>query len=210
MAGWQLPQARDPFVDGMVDVEVLTLQVGAVLPAVVEPDEGDPDVVRRAFADQEGSARDAAGLVNQGRGGRPAGIVEHGVVHRRQDAPRTRAARSCPADHTGHAVARIEDESPGRRTCCSTDEQSVRGRPLLGRQKPSRSGRLRKCRQVLPGMGGKHVGLPQNLYFKPRVSPKNSKLLNVSSLEKGVTPSALTGSWLRMTDHTTSSVTSPR
>ena len=43
------------------------------------------------------------------------------------------------------------------------------------------------------GAIGNHVGLPQNLYFKPRVSPKNSKLLNVSSLENGVTPSALTG-----------------
>ena len=39
-----------------------------------------------AFADHEGIARDAAGLVNQGRGGRPAGIVQHGVVQRRQDA----------------------------------------------------------------------------------------------------------------------------
>ena len=70
----------------MVELEVLTLQVGAAQPAVIEPDEGDTDVVRRAFADQEGVAHDAAGLVNQGRGGRPVGIVEHGVVQRRQDA----------------------------------------------------------------------------------------------------------------------------
>ena len=54
--------------------------------AVVEPDKENPDVVRRAFGDQEGIARQAAGLVNQGRGGRPVGIVEHGVVQRRQDA----------------------------------------------------------------------------------------------------------------------------
>ena len=71
---------------GMVDVEVLTLQVEAALPAVVEPDEEDPDVVRRAFGDQEGIARQVAGLVNQGRGGRPVGIVEHGVVQRGQNA----------------------------------------------------------------------------------------------------------------------------
>ena len=74
MAGGQLPQARYAFVDGMVDFEVLTLQIGAALPAVVEPDEEDPDVVGRAFADQEGIARDSTGLVNEGRGGRPVGI----------------------------------------------------------------------------------------------------------------------------------------
>ena len=86
MAVEQLPRARYAFVDGMVDVEVLTLHIGVALPAVVEPDVEDPDVVGRAFADQEGIARDAAGLVNQGRGGRPVRIVKHGVVQRRQDA----------------------------------------------------------------------------------------------------------------------------
>ena len=86
MAVWQLPQARDGFVDGVVDLEVLTLQIEAALPAVVEPDEGDAGVVGRAFADQEGIARQAAGLVQQGRGGRPVGLVQHGVVQRRHDA----------------------------------------------------------------------------------------------------------------------------
>ena len=86
MAGGQFPQARYAFVDGMVDFEVLTLQIGAALPAVVEPDKEDLDILLRAFADQEGIAHDAAGLVNQGRGGWPAGIVEHGVVQRRHDA----------------------------------------------------------------------------------------------------------------------------
>ncbi len=80
MAVGQLPYARYAFVDGMVELEVLTLQIGAALPVVVEPDEGDTDVVLRAFADQEGIARDAAGLVNQGRDGRPVAVVEHGVV----------------------------------------------------------------------------------------------------------------------------------
>ena len=46
----------------------------------------DPDVVRGTFADQEGVARAAAGLVNQGRGARPVGIVEHGLVQRLHDA----------------------------------------------------------------------------------------------------------------------------
>ena len=49
MAVGQLSHARDGFVDGLVDLEVLPLQIGAALPAVVEPDEEDPAVVRRAF-----------------------------------------------------------------------------------------------------------------------------------------------------------------
>ena len=53
MAVGQLSHARDGFVDGLVDLEVLPLQIGAALPAVVEPDEEDPAVVRRAFADQD-------------------------------------------------------------------------------------------------------------------------------------------------------------
>ena len=84
VAGGQLPQARYAFVDGMVDFKVLTLQIGVALPAVVEPDEEDLNIVLRAFADQQGVARNAAGLVNEGRGGRPVDIVKHGVVQRRQ------------------------------------------------------------------------------------------------------------------------------
>ena len=64
----QLPQAGHTFVDGMVALEVLSFQVFAALSPVVEPDEEHPEVVLRAFADQELIARQAAGLVNQGRG----------------------------------------------------------------------------------------------------------------------------------------------
>ena len=85
----KLPKARYAFVDGMVVFDVVALEVFPALPPVVEPDGEDPDVVGRAFADQEGIARNAAGLVNEGRGGRPAGIVKHGAVQRRQD-PRKR------------------------------------------------------------------------------------------------------------------------
>ena len=73
MAVGQLPKARYAFVDGMVVFDVLALEVFPALPPVVEPDGEDPDVVLRAFADQEGIARNAAGLVNEGRGGRPSG-----------------------------------------------------------------------------------------------------------------------------------------
>ena len=70
----------------MVVFEVLALQIFAALPAPVASDEENPNVVLRAFGDHEPIARQAAGLVDQGRGGLPAGIVEHGVVQRRQDA----------------------------------------------------------------------------------------------------------------------------
>ena len=43
----QLPEARDPFVDGMVVFEVLSLEVFPAMPPVVEPDEEGPDVVFR-------------------------------------------------------------------------------------------------------------------------------------------------------------------
>ena len=84
--GRQVPEARHPFVDGMVGDEVLALQVVAALPPIVEPDEERPDVVRRAFTDHEAITGQAAGLVDQGRGGRPAGLVERGGVHGGQDS----------------------------------------------------------------------------------------------------------------------------
>ena len=71
--GRQLPEARHPFVDGMVGFEVLALQVFAALPPIVKPDEEPPDVVLRAFTDHEAIACQAAGLVDQGRGGRASG-----------------------------------------------------------------------------------------------------------------------------------------
>ena len=55
MAVGQLPKARYAFVDGMVDLEVLSFQVFVALSPVVEPDGEDPEVVGRAFADQEGN-----------------------------------------------------------------------------------------------------------------------------------------------------------
>ena len=92
MAFGLLPEARYEFVDGMVDFEVLALQFRSALSSVVEPHEEDPDVVRRAFGDQEGIARQA-GLVNQGRGGRTSGYRR---AWRRTTPPgraRTRADR---------------------------------------------------------------------------------------------------------------------
>ena len=80
LAVGQLPEARHAFVDGVVDLKVLALQVRAVLSPVVDPDEEDPDVVLRAFADQQGIALHLASLIDQGRCGWPQGIVEGGLV----------------------------------------------------------------------------------------------------------------------------------
>ena len=47
-------------------IDILSLQVFAALSPGVEPHGEDPDVVLRAFADQQRIARQAAGFVNQG------------------------------------------------------------------------------------------------------------------------------------------------
>ena len=108
--GRQLPEARHPFVQGMVGFEVLALQVFAALPPVVEPEEERSDVVLRAFTDHEAIAGKAAGLVDQGRGGRPAALVERGVVDRGHDAiERVGFAhdRAFPLNMEGYAIDRL-------------------------------------------------------------------------------------------------------
>ena len=76
----QLQETWHAFVDGVIDFEVLALQVFATLPPVVEPDEEHPAGLLQAVANQQGIALHAAGFINQGRGGGPVGIVEHGLV----------------------------------------------------------------------------------------------------------------------------------
>ena len=80
LAVGQLPEPWQAFVDRVVHVEPLAFQVFAALPPTAEPDEVGPDIGRRAFADQQGVPHRTAGFIDQGRGGRPLGIVEHGVV----------------------------------------------------------------------------------------------------------------------------------
>ena len=77
---------RYAFVSGMVVVEVVAFLVFTALPPAVGPDEEHPAVVRGALTDDEVIAGEGAGLVDEGRGARPAGIVEHRAVQRRQDA----------------------------------------------------------------------------------------------------------------------------
>ena len=80
LVGGQLPEAWHAFVKGMVDGEVLPLEVGPALAPVVEPDEADPEGVGGAGADEQGIALAADGIVNQRRGGRPLAVVEGGRV----------------------------------------------------------------------------------------------------------------------------------
>ena len=76
----QLPETRHAFVDGVIDFEVFALPVFATLPPVVEPDEEGSDGVPRASTDHYAIALYAASLIDQGGGGGPQGIVEHGLV----------------------------------------------------------------------------------------------------------------------------------
>ena len=99
----------------MVDLQVFPFHVFTALPPVVEPDTERPDGVGRAFADQQGVALDAAGLVNQGRRRRPAAIVEHRVVQRPQD-PRVRVlvAHVNSSQHQNLRTTGLSDPDPPR------------------------------------------------------------------------------------------------
>ena len=61
----QLPHTRHPFVDRVVNGEIVVLQVFAPLPPVVGLSEENLDIIRRAGANQQSIARQAAGLINQ-------------------------------------------------------------------------------------------------------------------------------------------------
>ena len=86
MAIRQLPQAWQALVPVMVNVKVCTLQVIAALAAAVESGEGNLDTIAKAFGHDQFIAGHAAGIIGQGGGGRPVGIVKHGLVQRHQDA----------------------------------------------------------------------------------------------------------------------------
>ena len=83
------PEARRHFVDGLVDLEIFAHQVAAVLAAVEQPGEVDAQIahlVAVPFTDRQHVALGADGLLDQGRGGGPAGVVEGGFVQGSEDA----------------------------------------------------------------------------------------------------------------------------
>jgi len=62
------------------------LQILAAFAAAVEPGEAHPHVIANTLADRQAIARGANGLVDQGGGDGPVGVVERGPVQRRKDA----------------------------------------------------------------------------------------------------------------------------
>ena len=80
------PQARHPFVMRVVGAEILGHHVLAALAAAEEAGEVDAHVVAEPFADDQGVPVGADRLLDQGGGGEPEGVVEGGLVERRQAA----------------------------------------------------------------------------------------------------------------------------
>ena len=85
LTGGPPPEAAHARVACIVAMKVLAYHVLAVLAAAQQAGEVDAKVVVRAFADQQGIAAGASGLVDEGAGCRPVGFVEHGLVQRRKD-----------------------------------------------------------------------------------------------------------------------------
>ena len=80
-------QTRDPFVQEVVELEVVALQFPVPLPAIVEARKIDLDVSSGAsVAEHQGVAVRAEGVVDQPGGARPVGIVERRLVQQGQDA----------------------------------------------------------------------------------------------------------------------------
>ena len=121
----QLPHPRYAFVDGIKIFQVLSLEVFTAVPPVVEPHEEVAEVVLGAFADRQAIAREAAGLVDQGRGGWPVGIVEHGVGQRRHD-PLVRLSVA----HEGFLLYQFQSELTPRilaGLCCGSGPAAAGG-----------------------------------------------------------------------------------
>ena len=81
----QPPHPRHPLVEGVVDLEVLPLELRATLPAIAKLREEDVDVAARgAVSERQHVALRLAHLVEQRRRRRPPRIVERGLVQRPQ------------------------------------------------------------------------------------------------------------------------------
>ena len=78
--------AGHAFVDGVVGVEVASLQVVPALAAPVSTRRQDPGPAAGVVRDHEGTAGQVAGFVDQGQGGGPQGVVQRRVVQGLQQA----------------------------------------------------------------------------------------------------------------------------
>ena len=82
-----MPYARDPFVQGVVDLVVLALQFPVPLPTEEGPRGVDPDVpFGVSVAERHAAAVHAESFVDQHGGARPASMVERRLVQRGHDA----------------------------------------------------------------------------------------------------------------------------
>ena len=88
----EMPEAGDPFVQGVVVLEVIALQVPVPFSTEEGPRKVDPDVLVGApVAEHHAAAVRLEGLVDQRGGTRPVGRVERHVVQRGQNALERRA-----------------------------------------------------------------------------------------------------------------------
>ena len=120
---WQPPHARHAFVGGIVVLEVLALQVLVPPSPAVGPDEESPNVVPGTLADHDGIARQSAGLVDLGRGGRPAGhrpsMASYTDARTRSNASWSlKTISPLSSAHRGNGAPR-DSAAPGSASCRS-------------------------------------------------------------------------------------------
>ena len=152
MAVGQLPHTRYAFVDGMVELEVLTLQnrCGAAPGSRARRrrtrmSSFGPSPTRRALPAMPQASSIRAEVAGQWVS---SSMASYNNARMRSNA----GARSCPADHSGHAVALIKNKSPGRASGLACHDHGV-GSP--GGGNPDRilawcqTGKRRACERAL-------------------------------------------------------------
>ena len=87
LAVGEMPHAGDPFVQGIVGLEVEALQFPVPLPTEEGPCKVDPNVLFGGpVAEHHAAAVRAEGVVDERGDARPAGWVERRLVQRGEDA----------------------------------------------------------------------------------------------------------------------------
>ena len=133
----QMPQARDPFVQGVVVLEVVTLQFPVPLSTEEVPRKVDLDVLFGApVAEHHAATIRAEGVIDQRGGGRPVGTVERRLVQRRQNAVKRlpfahRRAFACGRSVGSNTIGSASKNPPLFRIgSVATLDTAVAGAPL--------------------------------------------------------------------------------
>ena len=160
----QLPEARDAFVEGVVDFQVLALQIDTALPAGIEPDELHPDVVLRAHRRPGGAlpVRPQASSIRAEVAGQwvSSSMASYKDATIRSNASRSLMSLPPPAPRSLRPPPSLPSvfRTPGRRSL----------RPsLLTSRAPHRHASVRQRQTTYPGMpleanrleGRQHDGL---------------------------------------------------